>query len=55
LKADIQTHRDEEARLKGEIPETVIVSIFEVNCKEIRNLYSGKHTQIIEKEIKLIA
>lgn len=31
------------------------VSIFTVNIKDIRNLYTGKYQQIIEKEIKLIA
>ncbi len=31
------------------------VSIFQINCKDIRNMYVGKHTQIIDKEIKLIA
>lgn len=55
IKEDILKHREEEARLLDEIPESIIVSIFQVNCKDIRNLFSGKHTTIIEKEIKLIA
>jgi len=37
------------------IPESVIVSIFEINIKDIRNAYVGKYEQIIEKEIKLIS
>lgn len=48
-------HRKEEDRLRREIPEFVNVSIFQINCKDIRNMYVGKHTQIIDKEIKLIA
>ena len=55
LKNDILEHRKEEEKLRNEIPEFVNVSIFQINCKDIRNLYVGKHSQIIEKEIKLIA
>lgn len=55
LRNDIQEHRKEEERIKSEIPESIIVSIFQVNCKDIRNMYIGKHSSIIEKEIKLIA
>jgi dynein heavy chain len=55
LKNDINEHRKEEDRLRDEIPEFVNVSIFQINCKDIRNMYCGKHTQIIEKEIKLIS
>lgn len=55
LKNDMNEHRKEEERLRREIPEFVNVSIFQINCKDIRNLYVGKHTQIIDKEIKLIA
>lgn len=55
LRNDTQEHRKEEARLKDEIPESIVVSIFQVNCKDIRNMYVGKHASIIEKEINLIA
>lgn len=55
LRADIEVHREAEKALKGKIPESIVVSIFEINCKDIRGLYVGKHTQIIDKEIKLIA
>lgn len=55
LKADIMEHRKEEEKLRNEIPEFVNVSIFQINCKDIRNMYVGKHSQIIEKEVKLIA
>jgi dynein heavy chain len=55
LRADIEVHRGEEDRLKGQIPETITVSIFEINCRDIRAAYVGKHSQIVDKEIKLIA
>jgi hypothetical protein len=55
LKADIRRLRKLEAELKLRIPEAVTVSIFTINIKDIRNLYTGKYQQIIEKEIKLIA
>jgi dynein heavy chain len=55
LKNDMNEHRKEEDRLRREIPEFVNVSIFQINCKDIRNLYVGKHSQIIDKEVKLIA
>lgn len=48
-------HRKEEERLRDQIPEFVTVSIFQINCKDIRNMYVGKHANIIEKEVKLIA
>ena len=31
------------------------MSIFSINIKDIRNMYTGKYQQIIDKEIKLIA
>ena len=37
------------------IPETVIVGMFQINCKDIRNIYRAKYVDIIDKEIKLIA
>jgi dynein heavy chain len=55
LKADIHEHRLEEEKLRKQIPEFVTVSIFQINCKDIRNMYVGKHSNIIEKEVKLIA
>jgi len=55
LKYDIQLHREEEDKLKMKIPEQIVVGIFAINCKDIRSFYAGKHTQIVDKEIKLIA
>jgi hypothetical protein len=36
-------HRKLEAQIKDRIPESVTVSIFTVNIKDIRNFYSGKY------------
>jgi hypothetical protein len=55
LKKDIFFHYAEEKRLKSEIPEHITVSIFQINCNEMRNSLSGKHKIIAEAEIELIA
>lgn len=55
LRADIFRLRQLEEDLKERIPVSVVVSIFTVNCKDIRNFYIGKYQSIVEKEIKLIA
>jgi len=43
LRTDILKHRKLEAQIKDRIPESVTVSIFTVNIKDIRNFYSGKY------------
>lgn len=55
LRADIFRLRELEEDLKRRIPLSVVVSIFTINCKDIRNDYCRKYQQIIDKEIKLIA
>lgn len=55
LRADIFNLREKEEDIKQRIPLSVTVSIFSINCKDIRNLYAGKYQSIIEKETKLIA
>lgn len=55
LKADIFRLKEEDRILRERLPESVVVSIFRVNIKDIRNNYVGKYQQIIDKEIKLIA
>jgi len=55
LRADISEHKRKEEILKSKIPESVVVSMFQVNCKDIRNAYAGKYASIVDKEIKLIA
>lgn len=54
LRADIYENLKKEEQLKALIPETVAVSMFQINCKDIRNFYAGKFQSIVEKEIKLI-
>jgi hypothetical protein len=46
LKKDVTFHMKEAERLKNEIPDDIIVSIFKVNCKEIRNKLADKHLKI---------
>lgn len=55
LKKDVLFHQKEADRLKGEIPDEIIVSMFKVNCKEIRNKLVDKHLKIAKDEIELIA
>lgn len=55
LKKDVNFHLSEAERLKSEIPDDIIVSIFRVSCKEIRNKLVEKHQKIAKDEIDLIA
>jgi dynein heavy chain len=55
LKADISRLLKKEEELKILIPEQVTVSMFLINCKDIRNSYAGKYQTIVQKEIQLIA
>ena len=55
IKKDIYFHMSEEKRLKEEIPESVIVSMFKINTCEIRNTLAEKHARIAKEEIELIA
>ena len=43
LRLDIYSKKEEEAKLKEKIPETVTVSIFSININDIRIVYSGKY------------
>jgi len=54
LRADIYENMKKEEQIKQLIPENVNVSMFQINCKEIRQHYAGKFQQIVDKEIKLI-
>lgn len=55
LRKDVNFHMKEAERLKGEIPDDILISIFKVSCKEIRNKLAQKHIQIAQDEIELIA
>lgn len=55
LKKDVTTHQKEAEKLKNEIPDEIIVSIFKVSCREFRNRLVDKHLKIARDEIDLIA
>jgi hypothetical protein len=38
-----------------EIPDSIVVSMFEINVGKIRDQIAAKHTMIAEQEIELIA
>ena len=43
LRKDVEFHRREADRIKSEIPDDILISIFKVSCKEIRNKLVDKH------------
>lgn len=55
LKKDVLLHQREAARLMQEIPDSIVVSMFQVNVGTIRDAICQKHTMIAEQEIELIA
>ncbi len=55
IRKDIYFHLEEEQRLKDEIPEFVLVSMFKINTGEIRKTLAEKHSRIAKEEIELIA
>ena len=55
LRKDVIFHRKEAERLTNEIPESIVVSMFTVNCDTIRKQLVQKHIYIAEEEINLIA
>ena len=55
IRDDIFLQEENEQKLLDRIPQEIQVSMFLVNCKDIRAAYATKYQQIREKEIKLIA
>ena len=55
LRADIDRMKEKEQKIGELIPDHINVSIFQVNCRDIRTMYMQKYSQIVDKEIKLIA
>ena len=51
----VKQHMADAERLKEEIPESVVVSMFRVNAKIIRDLVAEKHTKIAKAIIEIIA
>jgi len=55
LRSDVLFHQKESARLMREIPDSIIVSMFQVNVGTIRDEICRKHNMIAEAEIEIIA
>jgi hypothetical protein len=55
LKKGVIFHRKEADRLMNEIPDSIVVSMFQVNVGTIRDVIAAKHTWIAEQEVELIA
>ena len=55
LEKDVIFHRKEVLRLKEQIPETKVVSMFLINCGKLRDAVAKKHTKIADDMIELIA
>ena len=51
----IYEHQQKEQQLLREVPEVVVVSCFEVTCKDVRVWLSGKHASIVKMLTELIA
>ena len=48
LRDEIHKHQELEKKILNEIPETIRVSCFEINCREVRNSLSGKHATFVK-------
>jgi dynein heavy chain len=55
LRGDVIFHQKEAARIMKEIPDSIVVSMFQVNVGTIRDAICAKHNMIAEQEIELIA
>ena len=55
IKKDILDNMAKEKAIYDEIPEQITVSAFRINCKDVRNLLSGKYSQIVKLEQDLLA
>ena len=48
IKKEILTYIEKEEQIKKEIPESIVVSMFRINCKDVRKLYEGKYSEIVK-------
>ena len=55
LRKEVIFRNKEAKRLTDEIPDHITVSMFKIDCKEIKETLSHKHTYIAEAVTKLIA
>lgn len=51
LKASILFHNKEAERLSGEIPDSIVCSVFRISTVVIRDLLCAKHTKIAQEMI----
>ena len=55
LKKLVLEHKETAARLRQEIKDVTVVSMFRVNCRVIRDIIASKHEKIATEIIELIA
>ena len=55
LEKQVKQHRKDAQRLQEEIPESMCVSFFRVNCKTIRDSLSEKHNKIADEMVEIIS
>ena len=48
-------HREQATKLRNEIKDFTVVSMFRVNCRGIRDIIADKHTKIANEIIELIS
>ncbi len=48
IKKEIYEFMQKEEQIKKEIPEIIVVSLFKINCKDVRKLYEGKYSEIVK-------
>lgn len=55
LRGQVKFHQKEAQRLMAQIPDSIVVSMFQVNVGHIRDQIVEKHTWIADRQIELIA
>jgi hypothetical protein len=55
LRRDVLMRRQRALKLQAQIPESIVVSMFQIDCKSIRTTLADKHLKIAKAEVELIA
>jgi hypothetical protein len=55
LRRDVLMRRQRALKLQAQIPEFIVVSMFQIDCKSIRTTLADKHLKIAKAEVELIA
>jgi dynein heavy chain len=55
LRRDVLMRRQRALKLQDQIPESIVVSMFQIDCKSIRTTLADKHLKIAKAEVELIA